>query len=206
MGLYPNVCMHKERRKVLTTEAKAALIHKSSVNLSRDNPTFPCPLFVFGEKIRTKAVSCKQMTMVSPIHLLLFASRKVDLLPSGVVRLDNWINLDMPPAQAAMVCALRPALEDAVIRASEDPEAACSQEGDAEGGGGGLFDLLRELVNVDAPRHGMEPVSEVGPAQVFGAGGGAPGPQRRFPGPPSYYGGGGPPPPKRGMFRGGMYC
>ncbi len=77
MGLYPNVCMHKERRKVLTTEAKAALIHKSSVNLSRESPTFPCPFFVFGEKIRTRAVSCKQMTMVSPLHLLLFASRKV---------------------------------------------------------------------------------------------------------------------------------
>jgi hypothetical protein len=40
MGLYPNVCMHKEKRKVLTTEAKAALIHKSSVNCSkgRDSP------------------------------------------------------------------------------------------------------------------------------------------------------------------------
>ena len=35
MGSYPNVCMHKEKRKVLTTEAKAALIHKSSVNNTR---------------------------------------------------------------------------------------------------------------------------------------------------------------------------
>ena len=32
MGLYPNVCMHIDKRKVLTTEAKAALVHKSSVN------------------------------------------------------------------------------------------------------------------------------------------------------------------------------
>ena len=73
MGTYPNVCMHKEKRKVLTTEAKAALIHKSSVNNSRETVTFPVPYFVFGEKIRTRAVSCKQMTMVSPIHLMLFA-------------------------------------------------------------------------------------------------------------------------------------
>ncbi len=77
-GLYPNVCLHKDRRKVLTTEAKAALIHKSSVNFTKDaGVAFPCPLFVFGEKIRTRAVSCKNMTMVSPVHLLLFASRKV---------------------------------------------------------------------------------------------------------------------------------
>jgi len=42
-GLYPNVCMHKEKRKVLTTEARAALIHKSSVNCSRE-PVLPARL------------------------------------------------------------------------------------------------------------------------------------------------------------------
>ena len=42
-GLYPNVCMHKEKRKVLTTEARAALIHKSSVNCSREALLYPIP-------------------------------------------------------------------------------------------------------------------------------------------------------------------
>ena len=83
MGTYPNVCMHKEKRKVLTTEAKNALIHKSSVNCTRDAIQFPVPYFVFGEKIRTRAVSCKAMTMVSPVHLILMASRKIELLPTG---------------------------------------------------------------------------------------------------------------------------
>lgn len=78
MGLYPNVCFHKEKRKVLTTESKAALIHKTSVNCSNEAQVFPYPFFVFGEKIRTRAVSCKQMSMVSPLHLLLFGSRKVE--------------------------------------------------------------------------------------------------------------------------------
>ena len=85
MGTYPNVCMHKEKRKVLTTEAKNALIHKSSVNCTRDAITFPVPYFVFGEKIRTRAVSCKSMTMVSPLHLILMASRKIELLPTGML-------------------------------------------------------------------------------------------------------------------------
>ena len=76
----------QEKRKVLTTEAKNALIHKSSVNNSRDAIQFPVPFFVFGEKIRTKAVSCKSMTMVSPLHLILFASRKIELLPAGKIR------------------------------------------------------------------------------------------------------------------------
>lgn len=40
-------------------------------------------------QIRTRAIACKSMTMVSPIHLLLFGSRKVELI-NGMVRLDNW--------------------------------------------------------------------------------------------------------------------
>ena len=53
MGLYPNVCYHKEKRKVLTTEGKAALVSKSSVNCSNRAVKFPSPFFVFGEKVRT---------------------------------------------------------------------------------------------------------------------------------------------------------
>lgn len=145
MGLYPNVCYHKEKRKVLTTESKAALIHKTSVNCSNFEQNFPFPLFVFGEKvrllffdainlsnlrimliyfysqIRTRAVSCKQMTMVSPIHLLLFGSRKVEYV-DNVVKLDNWINLDMDPTHAAAIVALRPALESLVVKAAKEPE------------------------------------------------------------------------------------
>lgn len=120
-GLYPNVCYHKDKRKVLTTESKAALIHKTSVNCSNMEQTFPYPFFVFGEKIRTRAVSCKQMSMVTPLHLLLFGSRKIDFV-DGVIRLDNWINLEMDPQVAAEIVALRPALEALVIRASQEPE------------------------------------------------------------------------------------
>ncbi|CAH0547260.1 unnamed protein product [Brassicogethes aeneus] len=120
-GLYPNVCFHKEKRKVLTTESKSALIHKTSVNCSNIEQNFPYPFFVFGEKIRTRAVSCKQMSMVTPLHLLLFGSRKVDWI-EGVVRLDNWINLEMDPQVASQIVALRPALESLVIRASQEPE------------------------------------------------------------------------------------
>ncbi|XP_066147044.1 dosage compensation regulator mle isoform X1 [Euwallacea fornicatus] len=120
-GLYPNVCYHKEKRKVLTTESKAALIHKTSVNCSNFEQNFAYPFFVFGEKIRTRAVSCKQMSMITPIHLLLFGSRKVDWV-DGVVRLDNWINLTMDPQIASEIVALRPALESLVVRISQDPE------------------------------------------------------------------------------------
>lgn len=59
--------------------------------------------------------------MVSPIHLLLFGSRKVDYV-DNMIRLDNWINLDANPDDVAAIVALRPALESLVIRAARDPE------------------------------------------------------------------------------------
>ncbi|PVD18246.1 hypothetical protein C0Q70_21779 [Pomacea canaliculata] len=120
MGLYPNVCYHQEKRKVLTQESNAALIHKSSVNCSNFEIHFPSPFFIFGEKIRTRAVSAKQMTMVSPLQLLLFASRSVSWQESMVV-LDNWINLQLDSEVAAKVVALRPALEALMIRATKNP-------------------------------------------------------------------------------------
>lgn len=59
--------------------------------------------------------------MVTPIHLLLFGSRKVEWV-DGVVRLDNWINLAMDPNIASQIVSLRPALESLVVRASSEPE------------------------------------------------------------------------------------
>lgn len=121
IGLYPNVCYHKEKRKVLTTESKAALIHKTSVNCSNLKVTFAYPFFVFGEKIRTRAVSCKQMNMVTALHLMLFGCKKIDFV-EGVVRLDNWINLQMDPSDAAVICALRKVLDDILFLVVQQPE------------------------------------------------------------------------------------
>ncbi|XP_062619292.1 ATP-dependent RNA helicase A-like isoform X2 [Saccostrea cucullata] len=121
MGLYPNVCYHKEKRKVLTTESRAALVHKSSVNCSNKDVKFPSPFFVFGEKIRTRAVSCKQMSMVSPLQLLMFAARNV-MLEEGNITLDKWINLKMDYEAAAKIVALRPALEALIVRSTNNPE------------------------------------------------------------------------------------
>ncbi|XP_039502239.1 dosage compensation regulator isoform X1 [Drosophila santomea] len=121
LGLYPNICVHKEKRKVLTTESKAALLHKTSVNCSNLAVTFPYPFFVFGEKIRTRAVSCKQLSMVSPLQVLLFGSRKIDLTANNMVRVDNWVNFEMEPELAAKVGALKPALEDLITVACDNP-------------------------------------------------------------------------------------
>ncbi|XP_058803551.1 dosage compensation regulator isoform X2 [Phymastichus coffea] len=154
MGLYPNVCFHKEKRKVLTTEAKAALIHKTSVNCSNFEQNFPFPFFVFGEKIRTRAVSCKQMTMVSPLHLLLFGSRKVEYI-DNLIKLDNWVNLDMNPEHAAAIVALRPALEGLVVKAAKDPETILELSPLDEK----IVALVRNLCGMNACRFQMDPIT-----------------------------------------------
>ncbi|GLV45680.1 maleless [Carabus blaptoides fortunei] len=153
MGLYPNVCFHQGKRKVLTTESKAALIHKTSVNCSNQEITFPYPFFVFAEKLRTRAVNCKQTTMITPIHLLLFGSRKVEWV-DGVVRLDNWINLNLDPTVAAKIVSLRPALESLVIRAAKEPEQVLELSPlDMK-----VIAVIKELCKLDAGRHELEAV------------------------------------------------
>lgn len=67
-ALYPNVCFHIDKRKLLTSDGKQALINANSVNCGREIVSFPSPFFVFGEKIKTRAVSAKQMTMVTYIR------------------------------------------------------------------------------------------------------------------------------------------
>ncbi|XP_070176145.1 ATP-dependent RNA helicase A-like isoform X2 [Littorina saxatilis] len=151
LGLYPNVCYHKEKRKVLTVENKAALVHKSSVNCSNFEIRFPSPFFIFGEKIRTRAVSAKQMTMVSPIQLLLFASRTVTAQASDMVQLDGWINLQMEVDLAARIMALRPPLEALMIRAAKEPEGI-EKPGPQEEC---LMAVLRSLSRPNAGRFGL---------------------------------------------------
>uniref|UniRef100_A0A1A7WG96 RNA helicase n=1 Tax=Iconisemion striatum TaxID=60296 RepID=A0A1A7WG96_9TELE len=122
-GSYPNVCYHKEKRKILTTEGRNALIHKSSVNcpFSSQDIRYPSPFFVFSEKIRTRAISAKGMTLVSPLQLLLFACKKIN--SSGeIVELDDWIKLKIPHEVAGGVATLRAGLEALVVEVTKDPE------------------------------------------------------------------------------------
>lgn len=175
-GLYPNVCYHKEKRKVLTTESKAALIHKTSVNCSNLQVKFPYPFFIFGEKIRTRAVSAKQMTMVAPLHLLLFGSRRVDAVDEKTVRLDNWLNFEMDPYHASLITALRPAVERLIISTSESPDEILNLEPNIAN----LVAVVKDLCVLGTGDHeitretGTTPQDgRSGMPKLFGAGGGS---------------------------------
>ncbi|PKK27240.1 DEAH (Asp-Glu-Ala-His) box helicase 9 [Columba livia] len=141
-GVYPNVCYHKEKRKILTTEGHNALIHKSSVNcpFSSQDIKYPSPFFVFGEKIRTRAISAKAMTLVSPLQLLLFASKKV-LSDGELVLVDDWIKLKMPHNAAACITALRAAMEALVVEVTKDPKIVRQLDPAKER----MLDVIRQL-------------------------------------------------------------
>lgn len=91
--------------------------------------------------------------MVTPIHLLLFGSRKVEWV-DGVVRLDNWINLNMDATVAAQIVSLRPALESLVIRAAKEPEQVLELSPlDMQ-----VLAVIKELCKLHAGRYQLEPV------------------------------------------------
>ena len=121
-ALYPNVCFHTDKRKLFTADGKQALIHKNSVNCGREITSFPSPFFIFGEKIKTRAVSAKQMSMVTPVQLLMFASEKVETMPSkpGLICIDNWIYLKIESRLAALILLLRTALDRFLVDCLSD--------------------------------------------------------------------------------------
>ncbi|XP_065917880.1 ATP-dependent RNA helicase A protein-like isoform X5 [Dysidea avara] len=121
LGLYPNVCYHKDKRQLMTSDGRGALIHKSSINIVSKDPHFPSPYFVFGEKIKTRAVSAKQLTMVNAVDLLLFGSSSV-ISQNGTITMDDWLPLNMAHQSAALVGGLRQAIDDMMFRMSSIPE------------------------------------------------------------------------------------
>ncbi|KAL3990479.1 Helicase associated domain (HA2) family protein [Acanthocheilonema viteae] len=125
-ALYPNICHYRDKRRVYTLEQATALMSKQSVNepfYTSDTIKFPSPLFVFSEKLRTKVISCKQISNITPLQLLLFGSRKVEYHGNNIIKLDNMIPLKMNVQAAARIVALRPCIEALIVRTCLNPEA-----------------------------------------------------------------------------------
>ncbi|XGW21685.1 hypothetical protein V3C99_004562 [Haemonchus contortus] len=140
---YPNICYYRGKRKVFTLEQASALISKSSVltPFQGDNFELPSPLIVFTEKIRTRVISCNQLSVISGVQLLLFGCRKVECVGQDLVRLDDMITLKMDVSLAAAIVALRPCIEAMLVRSCINPESLmASTDQDRE-----LCSLLREL-------------------------------------------------------------
>lgn len=105
---YPNVCIHKDMRRILTNEERIGLIHKTSVFYSYVNSqkvskttNLLSPVFIYSEKSQSRnLISSKQMTMVSFLQLLLFGTKIYEFPPNlpgasvtDTVVLDGWIEI-----------------------------------------------------------------------------------------------------------------
>ncbi|VDL74592.1 unnamed protein product [Nippostrongylus brasiliensis] len=140
---YPNICYYRGKRKVYTLEQASALVSKSSVltPFHGDNFELPSPLIVFSEKLRTRVISCNQLSVISGVQLLMFGCRKVECIGEDLIRLDDMITLKMDVSIAASIVALRPCIEAMLVRSCMNPESLmASTEQDRE-----LSSLLRLL-------------------------------------------------------------
>ncbi|KAI6660781.1 ATP-dependent RNA helicase A [Oopsacas minuta] len=147
VGLYPNVAVIEEKRKLRLPEKKHALIHKTS-NLCpmthSEDMLYPSPYVIFSEKLRTKTVSAKQLTMVELIHLALFGSNIITAY-EYISTMDSWIDFVLPFRHAAIIGGIREALSELLSQvAINPPSALLMQPSDVE-----LIDLITELTKLE---------------------------------------------------------
>ncbi|CAD6198421.1 unnamed protein product [Caenorhabditis auriculariae] len=143
-ALYPNICYFRGKRKVYTIDQSSALVTNYSILTpfkDSGDLELPSPLLVFKEKLRTRFISCKELSVISAVQLMLFGSRKVECIGKDLIRLDDMITLSMETDLAANVMALRPCVDSLLVRACENPESIEFAAPEDQT----LRDLLRDL-------------------------------------------------------------
>ena len=87
----------------------------------KDIIKFPYKLFVFGEKVRTKAISARQTTCISPTQLIMTASNvKIE---NGKLYVDDWIPFEEYDLKdAANLCLIRAEMDALLITAVTNPD------------------------------------------------------------------------------------
>ncbi|XP_039284835.1 ATP-dependent RNA helicase A-like [Nilaparvata lugens] len=125
-AFYPNVCAVKPKlkKRVFQPNGKFGLISgRSLIGYSDIDFNPPFPIFIFGEQTETSINVCKNLTMVSPIHLLCFTNCKV-VYENGVVKIDDWLPLKMDRDAAAALMCVRQMIEKALHDVVSHPSAA----------------------------------------------------------------------------------
>lgn len=139
-SFYPNICIHKETRRILTNEERIGIIHKTSVLYSYLNTTkkgkglrLPSPLFVYSEKTSSNnLISSKQMSMITFLQLLLFGVKRCELPKSNsnaggdkftnTVLLDGWIEVQIDPMVFDYIFVIKSELENILARVCISPK------------------------------------------------------------------------------------
>ena len=134
-----------------------ALINRNSVNLTKQTDfSFPFPYFIFTEKIRTKVVVCKQLTMISPLFLMVGGCRQIcfDVKSNSVV-LDGWLKIVMDPTAAATVTAMRALVDHLMVTYTTKPFDLAKNDGYGNVNEQIVRLLLKDLSRLDGSFHAV---------------------------------------------------
>ncbi|KAI3379898.1 hypothetical protein SNEBB_003971 [Seison nebaliae] len=133
MTLRPQICVHSKRRKLHLSGGSSALIHKSSVNCNIVGE-YPSKHFIFGHKIKTDTIQLQQLSMLSPIQLMVFGSIRVEydsFRSSNSIFVDGWIELPIKVETAVKLVKLRDMVHNLLNDCCE--KLICCESIDADG-------------------------------------------------------------------------
>lgn len=125
-GLYPNVARLRKlvigRPPRLTTfDGSDCLIHPSSV-ASRQT-SFSSQLFVYVNKVKTSATFLREVSMITPLHVVLFCGGALDYLAKyQELCVDDVIAFRCGEEEAALLTHLKAQLDSALTQKINDPK------------------------------------------------------------------------------------
>ncbi|KAL1539169.1 RNA helicase [Salvia divinorum] len=125
-GLYPNVAMievgNTGNRSVWHDGKREVRIHPSSINSSQKK--FQYPFLVFLEKVETTKVFLRDTTIVSPYSILLFGGSINVQHHTGLITVDNWLQMSAPAQTAVLFKELRCTLHSILKELINKPQSS----------------------------------------------------------------------------------
>ncbi|KAG6398660.1 hypothetical protein SASPL_140127 [Salvia splendens] len=125
-GLYPNVAMievgNTGNRSVWFDGKREVRIHPSSINSSQNK--FQYPFLVFLEKVETTKVFLRDTTIVSPYSILLFGGSINVQHQTGLITVDNWLQMSAPAQTAVLFKELRSTLHSILKELINKPQSS----------------------------------------------------------------------------------
>ncbi|KEG10709.1 putative RNA helicase [Trypanosoma grayi] len=127
-GLYPNIARVKTNanRKggcfvnITTFDGSEVLVHPSSV--AGKEKRFTSPLLVYVDKVKTSATFLRDVSMVTPLHVILFSGGKLEYLPKyGELVVDEMTAFKCQSEDAALLKHLKDQLDSALSQKINDP-------------------------------------------------------------------------------------
>ncbi|SCU67820.1 RNA helicase, putative [Trypanosoma equiperdum] len=127
-GLYPNVACVKtvrggkggNRTNITTLDGSEVLVHPSSV--AGKEKAFASPLLVYVDKVKTSATFLREVSMVTPLHVVFFGSGRLEYLPKyGELVVDEATAFRCQSEDAVLLRHLKDQLDSALSQKINDP-------------------------------------------------------------------------------------